>query len=372
MFFTSNSKENDTFTSESCISKINENNKIGKGSYSNVYKYSNKYVIKVCNSSFFNFLDVTVELMILSSIKHENILSSPFITRKNDSIIFVLPYYEQTLQFINKINNEDQLSIMKQLSTGLQHLHSNHILHLDLTPRNILVKYNNGKYLVKICDFSLSCICTGKRIASNYYKITATYRPYENLRGSKYYSKKSDIWSLGVIFYRILTGENLFTLSNLLNNEFEYELNVLFEITKMNCWGKWPPTENEIINKMLILDHDTRIDSTELCLLLNLVPEKPKILLKSEKIYPHWTYVCEYFNNINPIIIYQVEYFYKTILEKYNLELLDQKELFMNCFLIVYSLFFDFTVIIDSKKLKLASLIFLLFQYSQGNIMKIE
>ena len=145
------SSQVDKFIStSSCLDKIKDENRIGHGTFSNVYKYSEQYALKVYNPSFYKMLDTTIELFILTQMKHSSILKSHFVAHKKESIMFLLPLYEKTLAKIFPTTMEQKNSIMKQLISGVQYLHSRRILHLDLAPRNILVKQEGENY--KIVD----------------------------------------------------------------------------------------------------------------------------------------------------------------------------------------------------------------------------
>ena len=94
--------------------------------------------------------------------------------------------------------------IMKQLNNALQIMTKNKIIHRDLKLENILIKYeDNNKYIIKIADYGSS-----KRLNSlskNYCNSnvgTLIYMAPEILKGEKY-NYKCDLWSIGVIIYRL-------------------------------------------------------------------------------------------------------------------------------------------------------------------------
>lgn len=104
----------------------------------------------------------------------------------------------------------EKKDILFQLAQGLKHLHDNNYLHLDLTLNNCMFKET-----VKIIDFSLSVKITRDingnivPVKFNDLKVCPTHRPIENLYKSKYYSDKTDVWSLGIIFMEIFTGGSI-------------------------------------------------------------------------------------------------------------------------------------------------------------------
>ena len=91
--------------------------------------------------------------------------------------------------------------IVYQLGCALKYLHGAGVLHRDLKPSNVLL---NSECQVKLCDFGLS-----RTLASQFFDrpvltefiATRWYRAPEVLLGSRNYSTKSDMWSLGCLIY---------------------------------------------------------------------------------------------------------------------------------------------------------------------------
>lgn len=104
--------------------------------------------------------------------------------------------------------------IVYQLACALKYLHSAGIVHRDLKPSNVLI---NSSCDVKLCDFGLSRSLTSEyfnRPIMTEFIATRWYRAPEVLLGSRGYSAKSDMWSLGCLIYELysrrtlLPGEN--------------------------------------------------------------------------------------------------------------------------------------------------------------------
>lgn len=362
-----------------CLNSISRNNWLSKGSYSNIYCLRSNYIIKVYNESRYKFLDTTVELFILSQLSHPNILSCDFVAKHNNSIVFVLPKFQKTLLDVIPKETSDKESVMKQLVSGLNYLHSKNVLHLDLVPRNILVNINNGEFKISICDFSLSCLSFGEYYISKTPKISCDHRPYENLCGSKIYRIKSDIWSLGVIFYRIITGKKLFSFSTMPREnrkDYHFELSIRFEIEKRYYWNDWPPSCDSRIAKMLDLDIDKRIDSNSLCNLFELESLLiSQIIIEEKTLDSHWLNLNKILKQRDNIIVYQVESLYKTVIETFQNELeeLDdnmEKRLFFTCYSIINSLRNDIKFFIDDNNLVYVERIFEIFYISKGKFIK--
>ncbi|KDO29852.1 CAMK protein kinase [Saprolegnia parasitica CBS 223.65] len=103
---------------------------------------------------------------------------------------------------------------VRDILTALQYLHEKGIVHRDLKPENLLLTSKHaGRAHVKLADFSMAAIVTSKRLAAK-GGLTWAYCAPELLDddddGSATYDGKSDMWSLGVILYIILSAVHPF------------------------------------------------------------------------------------------------------------------------------------------------------------------
>lgn len=100
-----------------------------------------------------------------------------------------------------KLSVKEAISIAIQVSMGMEAAHSHHIIHRDIKPHNIIIS-KEGK--VKVTDFGIAKAATSETIASNSMGSVHYVSP-EQARGG-YSDEKSDIYSLGITIYEMLTG----------------------------------------------------------------------------------------------------------------------------------------------------------------------
>lgn len=100
-----------------------------------------------------------------------------------------------------KITEKHAAKIMKQILSGLAHIHSKNIVHRDMKLENILIEENNDEFVVKLIDFD-TATKFGKSGMKGIFG-TVYYMAPELISGT--YTEKCDVWSAGVILYSMLT-----------------------------------------------------------------------------------------------------------------------------------------------------------------------
>jgi serine/threonine protein kinase len=109
-----------------------------------------------------------------------------------------------------KLDPAQALLILRSILQGYRILKEQGIIHRDLKPDNILFAANpqNGPLVPKIIDFGYCIVDRVQKKPKVYYNVgSPRYMSPEAYANNKY-SEKTDIWSLGIIFYEMLTGTN--------------------------------------------------------------------------------------------------------------------------------------------------------------------
>jgi eukaryotic-like serine/threonine-protein kinase len=143
-----------------------------------------------------------------TSLNHPNIVNIYDVGEENDLYYIVMEFVDgqtlkQYIQQYSPIRVEEAVGIMSQLTSAIAHAHQNHIVHRDIKPHNILVD-RNGK--VKITDFGIAMALSATSITqTNSVLGSVHYLSPEQARGGMA-NKKSDIYSLGIVMFELITG----------------------------------------------------------------------------------------------------------------------------------------------------------------------
>lgn len=189
--------------------------KIGTGGMSDVYKAKdhklNRFVaIKVLKSEFSenrNFVSkFRVEAQSAARLMHPNIVNVYDVGEEDGLHYIVMELVEGiTLKkYIEKklrVSVKESISIAIQVAQGIESAHNNQIIHRDIKPQNIIIS-KEGK--VKVTDFGIARAATSNTITSNAMG-SVHYTSPEQARGN-YSDEKSDIYSLGITMFEMLTG----------------------------------------------------------------------------------------------------------------------------------------------------------------------
>uniref|UniRef100_A0A8C1XLV3 Myosin light chain kinase family, member 4a n=1 Tax=Cyprinus carpio TaxID=7962 RepID=A0A8C1XLV3_CYPCA len=204
------------------------------------------------------------EIQVMNQLDHANLIQLYAAYESRNDVILVLEYvdggelFDRIIDENYKLTELDTVMFIRQICEGLRYMHKMYILHLDLKPENILcVSRLTNK--VKIIDFGLA----------------RKYQPREKLRVNfgtpeflspevvnfDFVSFNTDMWSLGVITYMLLSGLSPFlgdddseTLNNILACQWNFEEDEFSEVSE---------EAKDFISKLLVVDKSWRIGATE-------------------------------------------------------------------------------------------------------------
>lgn len=188
---------------------------VGTGGMSDVYKAKDhalgRYVaIKVLKSEFSedtNFVSkFRTEAQSAAVLEHPNIVNIYDVGSENGIHYIVMEYVEGiTLKtYIEKkgqLTYKEALSIAIQVGRGIQAAHAKNIVHRDIKPQNIIIS-TDGK--VKVTDFGIARAVSENTIHSDVMGSVHYASPEQARNG--YVSNRSDIYSLGIVMYEMVTG----------------------------------------------------------------------------------------------------------------------------------------------------------------------
>lgn len=189
--------------------------KIGSGGMADVYKAKdhklNRFVaVKVMKKEFRDdkqFISkFRVEAQSAAGLAHANIVNI-YDVGEEAGIYYIVMELVEGITLKEYIKNKGRLSVREatsialQISAGLEAAHNNGIIHRDIKPQNIIIS-TDGK--VKVADFGIARASSSNTINSSVMG-SVHYSSPEQSRGG-YSDEKSDIYSLGITMYEMLTG----------------------------------------------------------------------------------------------------------------------------------------------------------------------
>lgn len=203
--------------------------RIGEGGMSVVYKAKDKLLnrfvaIKILKPQFINdsnFIDsFRRESQAAASMSHPNIVNIYDVGREGNIHYIVMELIEgKTLSDYIKeqgaMSYPKVIALSKQIAAALAFAHKNHIIHRDVKPHNIMITPNGT---AKITDFGIAKAVNAATIVDNTDGIIGSvhYFSPEQARGG-YVDEKSDIYSLGIVMYEMITGRVPFDGDNPVN-----------------------------------------------------------------------------------------------------------------------------------------------------------
>lgn len=234
--------------------------KVGEGGMAIVFKARcrllKRYVaVKILKPEFIKdekfITSFRRESQAAASLSHPNIVNVYDVGIEAKKVHYiVMEYIEgQVLSDVIKKNNslpiDRAIYIAKQIASALSHAHKNHIIHRDIKPHNIMIT-KEGR--AKVTDFGIARAVTQTTIVSNNEEMMGSvhYFSPEQARGG-YVDEKSDIYSMGIVLYEMVTGRVPFEADSPVSVAMKHISEPIVPPTKIN--SKVPAYLESIILK---------------------------------------------------------------------------------------------------------------------------
>ncbi|MBS4539741.1 Stk1 family PASTA domain-containing Ser/Thr kinase [Clostridium sp. D2Q-11] len=191
--------------------------KIGGGGMALVYKARcrllNRFVaIKVLRKEFVHdeefIKKFNRESQAAASLSHPNIVNIYDVGEEDDTYYIVMEYIngitlKQHIRNNGKLKPLEVINISTHIAEALNHAHENHIIHRDIKPHNIMIT-KDGQ--VKVTDFGIARAVTSSTITQTSNTIGSVHYSSPEQAKGRYTDAKSDIYSLGIVMYEMITG----------------------------------------------------------------------------------------------------------------------------------------------------------------------
>jgi hypothetical protein len=157
------------------------------------------------------------EWEILRQLKHPNIVRLIANGRFGGTPFYAMEYVEgdsldKIMQRRGRIGWEEVVRLGQQLCAGLKHAHDQGIVHRDLKPSNLMILQNGT---LKLTDFGIAKDLDRTALTeANCTVGTAAYMSPEQCKGERNLTHKSDLYSMGVMYFELLTGKKPFEADN--------------------------------------------------------------------------------------------------------------------------------------------------------------
>ena len=241
--------------------------KLGHGGMARVYlahdnKFNTNVAIKVLNKEFVNNENIRkrfiAEARNMFKMSHPNIIKVTDLIDEGDTVAFVMEYVEgetlkEYLDRKGKLSDDEIKNLFSQMLEAVGYVHEQKLVHRDIKPSNFMI---TKKGQIKLLDFGIAK--TTDVISSEYTQTgtgiqmgTPMYMSPEQIKSSKEVGASSDIYSLGVVLWQMVTGKKPYD-SNTLSSP-EIQVSILKEPLPLtnNNWDTiiQKATAKEVLNR---------------------------------------------------------------------------------------------------------------------------
>lgn len=249
---------------------------IGRGGIGIIYRAYHlnlqKYVVvKKIKDNFQGALEARAEVDILKSLHHSCLPQVYDFLQIGTEVYTVMDYIDgHDLQYYidrgYRFEEETLWSWIQQLCEVLDYLHKHGILHLDIKPANIMLSSEGNIYLI---DFNISLSGQDEELIgiSQHYAAPEQYRKwlailYGNSEGDTLLDERTDIYSLGAVFYHMMTGvKPTVEISQMIPIE-NYRLDYSENLVSLISWMMTPEKEKRCKNAGKLLGTIQRLRRT--------------------------------------------------------------------------------------------------------------
>ena len=128
-----------------------------------------------------------------------------------DNLFLVMEYVDgcSLRRLIGQLSEDEIVRIIGQCCLALAYAHDRRVVHRDIKPENILLAHDGG---VKLTDFGIAKLTSSVTVTTDRIVGTPEYLSPEQARGAQHIRPSSDIYSMGIVLYELLTGQVPFPL----------------------------------------------------------------------------------------------------------------------------------------------------------------
>jgi CHASE2 domain-containing sensor protein len=191
-------------------------------------------------------------------LNHPHIVSIYDAGEEHDLAYIAMEYLEgedlvERTQKESLLPLRDVLSIISQVADALDYAHKKNVVHRDIKPANIMLLKDTN--IVKVTDFGIARITSSSKTKTGVVLGTPSYMSPEQVSGKKI-DGRSDIFSLGVVLFEMLSGQKPFVSEDITSLMFQISREPHPSIKELN--PKVPPVVEKIIDKALSKDSEQR------------------------------------------------------------------------------------------------------------------